>query len=710
MSLRQVLAASIRDTVFSEMRDPSPPPPVFVPAPTHGRRVKERLEDVSDLELDSSGSGSEGEDAIERAEERALREEFEREARFQRDQDEGAEVEDEDEDEEISSGADLSEFDEEDEGREARARKARGGREGSSVEQAESDAEDEDMEFGGGRGVVTWSDYGSVRDDGDDEEDDDPAGEFENELEELLALSEAVVGPIRNDEYELGEMWFEEISNQGDDEDDSGDESGSDDDDDGEETIIITIDEGSAWHHERRHGSPSSEDSAEYDDDDMEWSSQGDGEDGGDTTDSLDSDDHVGLVRFGIEVDSDDDSSSSASESDYPHLPPGTASLADVQAPTLADLASLPQYLFAHVSSGVVDGVDVMLLDDDARDLHTDQSILDGVNRALLKGKGRAPRIPDIDVEEEGSSDHPTTTERRRSPAMGVFGTKDTGRTAELVVVIDESNTLAPSPFSKLKRSRRHGRHLLDGTPSRRTRADSKVSTTSGPSVTDGSLSGELGDLPSPFVSADAMMDFDFDEVLNASVLQQDGDTTSSESEVEVESQLQGGLSDLQRWNRIPIGAFRSSSSTMPSSSFFSHPSDHAAAVDPRQLPLFLPSTSSILRRSGSTSLSHTLSSPQTLTTTRRSIERRMLTSPVFGPASNQPLVAGPPPKSHKAKRKEKRKTTSSTMERVMSPKAFLNLQLPSTVATPSSLLAVAPVPVEDRPLFPSSFSMASGS
>ena len=346
----------------------------------------------------------------------------------------------------------------------------------------------------------------------------------------------------------------------------------------------------------------------------MDWSSDSDhdGGQGGDTTDSLDSDDHDGMVRFGIEVDSD---SSSESESEYLHLPPGTASLADVQAPTLADLASLPQYLFATAASGVVDGVDVMLLDDALPD-----AVFEGVNRALLKGKGRATCDPDDETED----DEGQGTARRRSPAMGVFGaTTDAKRTADLVV--DESNTLAPSPFSRLKRKRR-GRQLvclpfdslrqrisysfrdlqLDGTPSRRTRADSKVSTTSGPSVTDGSLSGELADLASPFVSHDAILDFDLDDVLHASVLEAGGTASSSSSEGESGPPV--GLSDLSRWNRIPIGAFRSSSSAA-----------YQTAVSPQQeqqqRPLSLSVAASILRAQGATSYTHDLAPATTLPT-----------------------------------------------------------------------------------------------
>lgn len=210
--------------------------------------------------------------------------------------------------------------------------------------------------------------------------------------------------------------------------------------------------------------------------------------------------------------------------------------------------------------------------------------------------------------------------------------------------------------------------------------------------MTDGSLSGELADLASPFVSNDVVMDFDLDDVLNASVLH--GGSASSSSSDGGEPIARGGLSDLSRWNRIPIGAFRSSSSAAYQSAGGEAGSPGGAAGEhhrqqPRPLSLSVAAT--ILRGSGATSsLSHTLSSPHTVTTTRRAIERRMLTSPVFGPSSPVAHVASP--KSHKARRKE-RKTTSSTSERVAGPRAELLLPPSSTstltqgVATPSSLL-----------------------
>lgn len=663
---------------------------------------KERLSDVSDLELEDS----EGDEGIERAEEKALREEFEM-------GDEGS-----------SSGEDDDDLTDWEEMELAATKQAK--REGSVVAVDEDeDVTVTDIPASGGRGVVTWSDYDSINEEGDDsedreegerernedDEDDDVAGEFEDELEELLAISEAVVGPVRDDEFELGEMWFEEISNLGDDETDSADEESGDEEEEGGQTLVIV----DAWggvpfRHVDESGSSGDDDESDFDDQ-MNY----DSEDGGDTTDSLDSDDHVGLVRFGIEVDTDSSSESDSDGGEFYRFAPGTASLADVQAPTSADLASLPQYLFTGADSlGMT--INLQGLDDDPeRGIReaaegygfgaTDNGIrvVDGQISAPAKGKGKA-RIQDIREEDEAGTESDGVG-GMKSPAMGCFGPADSGRAAELTVVIDGSDNVAPSPFSsKVKKGKKRGRQQLvsrsfrlgslvaastllispfllqlDGTPSRRVRADSKVSTASGRSITDGSLSGEVADVVSPYLASTAM-DLELADVLNDSILREpSSDSPSSDdSDAEVADGLRNasatGLSDLSRWNRIPIGAFRSS--TMPSSQqtaqYFSATADEAAAgYNGRRSSaggtLYLPVPGAVLRgtRIGS-SLSHTLSSPHTTgSTTKRAIERRMLTSPVFGPAI---VGAASTPKSRKVKRKEK-KTQSSTSMRVTSPK-----------------------------------------
>lgn len=480
-SLRQVLAASLEN-----VPTPQIPIPTFKSPLSHHHKVRYD-EEVSDLELDGESEGEEEEEGIEKAEERALRREF---------QNEGEEEETEDDEEEEQEGEGWDDI------RRARRigtvlsshrssthgngggshRNSRGGSIGiNTLETEDEEEEDEDIAITdipetGGRGVVTWSDYDSIGGDEEEEEerdlersrerDEEECGEFEDELEELLALSEAVVGPVRDGEYELGEMWFEEISNLGDDESDPDlAEDDLSDDEGGDRTILLVDGWGSTrrWHGSNSSDSSSSDESDEYQ---VHLGEDEFGDGGGDTTDSLDSDDHIGLVRFGIEVESDSDHSSSAGEGGrdyYDGFPlPTTASLADVQAPTSADLASLPpQYLF--FGQGGARPTDLLSLEDDTtRTDATTSHVLDGVNRSLAsasknKGKGRARNLR----EEEEDLGKPVP----RSPAMGIFDKKeiDSGRKdgKAVNVMIDGSDTVAPSPFSKGKNRKKRSRELV---------------------------------------------------------------------------------------------------------------------------------------------------------------------------------------------------------------------------------------------------------
>jgi hypothetical protein len=477
-SLRQVLAASVK----------SVDPPSIHSSSSYQRidsMPKQRF-DEDLLDSDSSESGSE-EEGIMRSEERAMRHEFER----------GSEDEESDSDSLNEGGS--SAWSQEDEGG------AGGGEEEEwrkslrmgSVGDEDGEGEYDDMIgvdalSSGGRGVVTWSDYDSVDEseagiprlddfersqDRDDEEfDRDVAGEFENELEELFALSEAVVGPVREDEWENGEMWFEEVSESGESEEGEDDEEG----DGGERNEAragrsLVMDR---WglSRSRRNGS-SGEGSEDDDATDSDDSMDGllDSDLGGDTTDSLDSDDHVGLIRFGIEVDSSSSSSSSSSPSDdedddFFHkrkgirAAPGTTSLADVQAPTPADLAALPKHLFPSTtslsspngtSSDVAPSAKSSIDSAAPSPIIIDRPRSDSRYSAAAKGKGRA-RVQDLRTEETEGDD--TETETDRSPAMGVFNpTASVGKSGgvPVVVVIDGSDTVAPSPFSKVKKGRK---------------------------------------------------------------------------------------------------------------------------------------------------------------------------------------------------------------------------------------------------------------
>ena len=725
MSLRQVLAMSVREASQSannsDNDDTEQADKTIIADVT-----KERMSDVSDLDLLDSDDES-----IEKAEEEALRAEFERskgKAVFVSDSEELTDLEDE-----AEVGAD---------GWETNAKEMHRLHASTNTIAVKSDdvSFDDDPNLAvtdlpptGGLGVVTWSDYDSVdMDDDDNEETSHIAHDFEEELEELLAISEAVVGPVRDDELELGELWFEEMSDMGDDESGSaaddesedGDTSDDDDEDDDGEKMKLVADGGWGFQTRSLSGSSAGDSASE-----MYFS-------GGETTDSIDSDD---MNRFGLEAPEDEDTDSACSETDYYRDAPGTASLADVQAPTTADLASLPQYLFPDearmVELGAIDADPEKALRAAAEELEIAIQRRKAAARAntspvrppIVKGKGKMRDI--VEEDEAGTGTDGETG--GRTPAMGTFSKKASGRSQDFnVVVIDGSDTFAPSPFSKVKKSKKRAGPLvssrtlfartrpfplmpslfqLEGTPSRRVRAESKVSTTS---VTDGSISGEVAEA-SP-VLVPATLDFELDDVLNESILEDDPSSTSSDSDAEVANGLQNdgttpkptespkkvsALSDLSRWSRIPIGAFRSS--TMPS-----RPAPHFSATidasgrrskDKGASSVFLPAASAALRGSKAvTSLNHTLSSPgMNSSTTKRAIERRMLTSPVFGPVVTQGGSVPPLPSAVNAAasstavekrkgRKKDRKTPSGS--RPASPRSRQRSASIASVAAAASL------------------------
>lgn len=198
-------------------------------------------------------------------------------------------------------------------------------------------------------------------------------------------------------------------------------------------------------------------------------------------------------------------------------------------------------------------------------------------------------------------------------------------------------------------------------------------------SMTEGSVLGDHGEL-SPPIGESGTFRFDINDVLHASFFDmasgKDANAAEGTTSTSDESETDGGhalSSDLSRWNRVPIGAFRSS--TMLAFS----PSTHAFMTHEPSTPqrskgrkggsksnhkLFVPFTmSSAMRKTaGSVGETATLSSPHAgLKLSRRALERRMLTSPVMGPsASTHTLVpssaiSSASPKSNKTRRKERK-------------------------------------------------------
>ncbi|KAK4056860.1 hypothetical protein OIO90_002110 [Microbotryomycetes sp. JL221] len=729
MSLRQVLAMSKREASASANNSDAETSDTTAQTKQTNKIVeakhrlpKESLSDVSDLDLlNSDPDETEDDEAIEKAEERALRAEFENEAC------------DTEEDDFDSDG--LSDLEDSDDGDQTLqfARK-----EDSVSPTKDSDAASASrLPPTGGLGVVTWSDY-------DDEDDDDLNNaddgvilpqDIERELQELVALSEAVTGAAPDDDIDLEDFWLESVP-----EDESGsaadDESGSDDQDSPDEDedednlngpTMRVVDGG--WNHQTRSLSGSSagdSDSEEYDEFIVAE---------GDSTDSLDSD--IDLIRFGIDVGSSDETESDNSEVGLYHDEPQTTSLADVQAPTVADLASMPrQMLFdAH---GMPVSMNRQKQEFSVRPQARPAPTKKGGNKKngakrdaqgkfikrnlLQESQVPAPApvtapAPVVQVQDVSGTEvaspasvvaasatnspvadtvAPRVGEAKKklnankctskTPMMGMFDKKTTGRSDLNVVIIDDNNTFAPSPFSRMRR----GKKAKDVSPSRRARADSKVSTTSN---TDGSVSGEMLDIGSP-VLGNVDLQFDLDDVLNEAVLGDDHRQASSsdDSDVEVADALQGysvagkSFMDFSRWNRIPIGAFRSST-------LHGHTgSDPFASSSSRQHrngrndsnPLYLRNAKAV------TSLNNTLSSPgmhnnNSTNAGRRAIERRMLTSPVFGPVTS-PSVVQPPSASTASRSKSRGRGRNSNGKRDQRRHSVSETPVPRSMAhSPSS-------------------------
>ncbi|KAM0787685.1 hypothetical protein ACM66B_003747 [Microbotryomycetes sp. NB124-2] len=662
MTLRQVLAMSKReasasannsDAEQSDGAQPQQSTATFRPAQ---RRVRqpESLSDVSDLDLlNSDPDETEDDEAIEKAEEKALRAEFER----------GTVDEDEDDDSD-----DLTDFEDSDPDQTIRAPR----KESTASPHKESDTATTGtapLPASGGLGVVTWSDY-------DDEDEDDLNDaddgvilprDIERELQELVALSEAVTCATADDDFDLDDFWLEsspedESGSAADDESggDDDEDSSDDDDDDQEEGPSMFVTDG-GWNHQTRSLSGSSagdSDSEEVD----EFIIAED-----DTTDSLDSD--IDLIRFGIDVGSSDETETESSEDDEPQ----TTSLAHVQAPTVADLASLPRQLLfdahgmpvttrklpedqsrrpanARPVNGPVrrTGNKKNGAERDSRGKFIKRNFGDDDNKHVtLELSTAAANTPLVEnAANQSSPAKPKSSERRtassskgttsKTPMMGTFSKASAGRPDLSVVIVDDANTFAPSPFSRMKRGKRK-----DVSPSRRVRADSKVSTTSN---TDGSVSGEMMDVGSP-VLGNVDLHFDIDDMLNENMLVDHAATSSSSEDSDADAAAGPSFMDFSRWNRIPIGAFRSSTQHgnavghFEASSAISNPTPRSRRGGGKNAA---DSNSLFLRNSRAVaSLNNTLSSPgvQPGNNNRRAIERRMLTSPVFGPVTSPSVV-----------------------------------------------------------------------
>ncbi|BGP29601.1 hypothetical protein JCM10296v2_001340 [Rhodotorula toruloides] len=743
-------------------------------------KERERFDDVSELELDAEDGMSassvlsdvDGDETssdeleLQKEEERLLRAEFERKARRRRGSN-AMDVDDETTDEE-----DLAEAWERNVRALERLRRRGGGDDlalDASLQGEQDEDEDSDLAVteippGNGFGVVTWSDYEFEEEDEDDEEERDEeettvvaetpaddaeepdlgeetlAAKFEDELERLFALSEAVVGPVQNGEYDLGNMWLEALSDledaaEADDESGSGDDEGEDDIDaemifgpDGELKKLF------GRRRKRRHSAVESS-AGESDDDEAELSSEDEAE--GDESQLND----IELVRIGValeeaealrrlkageegnDADYDEDATSvyatedeatdsSCSETDIYRYAPRTSSLSALQTPTTVELASLNNPDSTAAKSAT-------------RDPPTSRA-----RQQTGKSKALLPAIPESIVSQVSAA--VAKSPHRRGPLLGSFEpvqrTEDAPVAPLKVIVIDESGVPTPSPFSTTRKTKRR---MLDSTPSRRIRADSRFSSTSG---TSGAESADMASNIGSPVLANVDFGFDFDSVLHESVLvdaeMRDENGTSSETDAHGattdggagSSKTGAALSDFSRWSRIPIGAFRSrtmgaAGSSAPSQVFAANAAASAgknkrsSGKEDRQR-----GAAAMLRdRKAAAKLDHTLGSPgHAAATSKRSIASRMLTSPVLAPvirgtsttsSSNVKKGVSSGPSAKKAKRS--RRSTPAASTRGKSPSrsrsgavSTVDVGL-SASATSSALTApTASLPPLHSPLF----------
>ncbi|GAA97296.1 uncharacterized protein L969DRAFT_91858 [Mixia osmundae IAM 14324] len=399
------------------------------------------------------------------------------------------------------------------------------------------------------RSPVTWSDSG----------DDDIDIE---ELEELFALADGE----KEAEF-LDGMWYADMSDADDDEDDSDSQEA---DSDGSSSLV---DEQDIW--DARHWnagvSEGTLSDGDFGSDDIDIDDE---DDGGNTTDSLDDSDHVGLVRFGIEVDEDELDAIKA-----------FASLADVQAPTSAEVtAGLHRKGFrvamskdADTTFAVVDertaaklmrGLPVTIAVPNTNSRKSRRKSQRQAGMRTPRANGRASVPSHLITSSSSASPELVPQSSPRAPEMGNFEAPpaDGSRT---VAIIDNSSKLVPSPFSRKGRTRKRVSRVNSGESASKTETDTPSKIVSPDEASRMS--------PPPIRISEEIEQMDLDDVLDMTGLQEDDsdyEISDDASEIAQQSSVGGGgrgrsqsigstattshtLGDLHRWNRIPIGSYR---------------------------------------------------------------------------------------------------------------------------------------------------------
>lgn len=177
----------------------------------------------------------------------------------------------------------------------------------------------------------------------------------------------------------------------------------------------------------------------------------GDDNDGGETTDTLDDTDHLGLVRFGIEaVDEDDEEAEEALQHAMLDRHMSDARNMGLSV-SMQALAEQPELVIAKTAKTL--GVSVA----------TAAKILTSVGMSLLVENGNASDAERSEAEATSSrASHQNASSRRSIGATGecsisgqpILGSFEPNGVADLCVVVGQSELPAPSPFSARKRRR----------------------------------------------------------------------------------------------------------------------------------------------------------------------------------------------------------------------------------------------------------------
>ena len=198
-------------------------------------------------------------------------------------------------------------------------------------------------------------------------------------------------------------------------------------------------------------------------------------EDGGDTTDTLDDTDHVGLVRFGIEaIDKDDEDTEEALQ-----LAMRDRTLVDARNMGLSisidALAEQPELVVAktarslgvssETAAKILTSVGMSLLMNSGGDSSTGQSSLQRKQERRERKSRIAPKLAQTERDAgaaPSASTSAVTIEEQAQPSaeqapmkyVPVLGDFEPAGEADLCVVVGQSEMPAPSPFSARKKRR----------------------------------------------------------------------------------------------------------------------------------------------------------------------------------------------------------------------------------------------------------------